>query len=273
MTYIPAGIGVAVGDISVRASDGNQDPVTLATEVENGDAFDNITLATGDVILLTKQFTASENGLWVVAASGAPSRPTTFDTGAAASGVSVYVEEGATATRRYVCVNPIASDTIDTDDLVFVREPRVHNKAVNPISAPSDPVNGIFPGDIWRFGNVDESRAWINAGLDAGSSVWKQLGDGRNFTIAGTARTIVQDDINDTLFFSNAGTITITANSISLGTVVLVQQGAGQVRVTAGTATRRVAATFNPHTAEQFSVMTLLFRGTEVFVFGDLEAV
>jgi hypothetical protein len=46
--------------------------VTLASGVENGDTLDGITLATGDRILLKDQSTGSQNGIYTVNASGAP---------------------------------------------------------------------------------------------------------------------------------------------------------------------------------------------------------
>jgi hypothetical protein len=55
---------------------------TLATSFANGSTVDGVTLATGDRILIKDQSTGSENGIYVVAASGAPTRATDADTGA-----------------------------------------------------------------------------------------------------------------------------------------------------------------------------------------------
>jgi hypothetical protein len=70
--------------------------VTLASAVENGDAIDGVTLATGNRVLLKNQTTASENGIYVVNASGAPTRATDFDaTGAeVANGAIIPVQAG-----------------------------------------------------------------------------------------------------------------------------------------------------------------------------------
>lgn len=54
-------------------------PGTLATSFEDGDTIDGITLATGDRILIKDQTTQSENGIYTVNASGAPTRATDFD--------------------------------------------------------------------------------------------------------------------------------------------------------------------------------------------------
>lgn len=52
---------------------------TLATAYANGQTVDGIVIATGDRVLLKNQTTGSENGICVVAASGAPTRATDFD--------------------------------------------------------------------------------------------------------------------------------------------------------------------------------------------------
>ena len=71
--------------------------VTLATDLANNDSIDGVTLATGDRILVKDQSTASENGIYVVQASGAPTRATDFDADAdVASGAFVFVKEGTT---------------------------------------------------------------------------------------------------------------------------------------------------------------------------------
>ena len=53
---------------------------TLASAFENGDTIDGVTLVTGNRILIKNQTTASENGIYTVNASGAPTRATDFDT-------------------------------------------------------------------------------------------------------------------------------------------------------------------------------------------------
>jgi hypothetical protein len=94
---------------------------TLATDLENGDVLDGVTLATGDRILVKNQTTASENGIYVVAASGAPTRATDFDTAEEVdSGDFVFVDQGTTqANSGYVQINTPA--TIGTDAIAFVQ--------------------------------------------------------------------------------------------------------------------------------------------------------
>ena len=79
---------------SVRAA--TTAPINLATDLENGDTLDtSVTLATGDRVLVKNQLTASENGIYVVQASGAAVRATDFDSNAEVTpGAFTFVEEG-----------------------------------------------------------------------------------------------------------------------------------------------------------------------------------
>jgi hypothetical protein len=104
---------------SVRAATtGNRN----LSELENGEVIDGVTLATGDRILVKNQATGSENGIYVVAASGAPTRSTDADTAAEiTSNFAVFVEEGTlNADQGYVLTNngPI---TVGTTELVFTQ--------------------------------------------------------------------------------------------------------------------------------------------------------
>lgn len=68
---------------------------TLATSFTNGSTIDGVVLATGNRILIKNQTTASENGIYTVNASGAPTRATDADVNAeVTSGLAVFVEEG-----------------------------------------------------------------------------------------------------------------------------------------------------------------------------------
>ena len=78
---------------SVRAA--TTAAVTLATALENGDTLDGVTLATGDRILVKNQADGSENGIYVVKASGAPDRALDANSGTdVTSGMFTFVEQG-----------------------------------------------------------------------------------------------------------------------------------------------------------------------------------
>jgi hypothetical protein len=75
--------------------------VALATDVDNGSSFGGVTLATGDRVLLAGQTTASENGIYTVNASGAPTRANDANAFGELNGAAVLVTEGTNADRAY----------------------------------------------------------------------------------------------------------------------------------------------------------------------------
>lgn len=95
--------------------------VALASALENGDTLDGVTLATGDRILVKDQTTKSENGIYVVQASGQPTRATDFDTASEVdSGDFVFVDQGTSyGNTGWVQINTPA--TIGTDAIEFVQ--------------------------------------------------------------------------------------------------------------------------------------------------------
>lgn len=69
---------------------------SLSTAFANGQTVDGVTLATGDRILLKNQTAGSENGIYVVQASGTAIRADDADTSAEIDAMTVYVEQGTT---------------------------------------------------------------------------------------------------------------------------------------------------------------------------------
>jgi uncharacterized protein YjbI with pentapeptide repeats len=96
--------------------------VTLASALENGDVLDGVTLATGNRVLVKDQSTASENGIYVVASSGAPTRSIDADTGAeVTSNFAVFVEEGSVNADSGFTLTNNGAITIGTTSLVFTQ--------------------------------------------------------------------------------------------------------------------------------------------------------
>ncbi len=84
-------------------------PLTLASNFENGDTVDGVTLASGDRVLIKDQSTGSQNGIYTVNVSGAPTRATDYDDNAeVATGTFTSVVSGtANANTQWVLVTPV----------------------------------------------------------------------------------------------------------------------------------------------------------------------
>jgi len=95
--------------------------VAIATALENGDTLDGVTLVTGNRVLLKDQSTASQNGLYIVVASGAASRDTEFDIISEIAGQLILVSEGTThADDLFLCTTD-ASATLGSSAITYTQ--------------------------------------------------------------------------------------------------------------------------------------------------------
>jgi hypothetical protein len=95
--------------------------VNISTGLENGDTLDGVTLVTGNRVLLKDQSTASQNGLYIVVASGAASRDTEFDIISELAGQLILVSEGTThADDLFLCTTD-TSATLGSSSISYVQ--------------------------------------------------------------------------------------------------------------------------------------------------------
>lgn len=142
--------------------------VTLASGVENGDAIDGVTIATGDRVLLTAQTTPSQNGIWVVNASGSPTRAADFDSYADIYGAVISVQEGTNYHGTFFIARPTdappSSFVVGSSDL--------------PIKQVGGSIHGVsltkstIRGDLWdeafevSYLSLDDSNTELSAYQD-----------------------------------------------------------------------------------------------------------
>ena len=111
--------GLDVKDSVVATTTANG---TLSTAFANGQSIDGVTLQTGDRILIKNQTTASQNGIYNVNASGAPSRTTDMGTGSNAAGAFVFVEQGTVNSENgFVCTSDTGSAVVGSNNLTFAQ--------------------------------------------------------------------------------------------------------------------------------------------------------
>jgi hypothetical protein len=160
---------------------------TLASAFANGSTVDGVTLATGDRILIKDQSTGSENGIYVVAASGAPTRATDADSGAELVNATVYVSEGtANADTVWTCTNN-ATITPGTTALVFAQVnggtvPTATSSTAGKVQlatqaeaeAKSNTAKAVVPADLANF--PIKKTATIGDGSSTSIAVTHSLG-------------------------------------------------------------------------------------------------
>ena len=118
--YVDAAVVGIDWKASVRVA--TTEAVTLATAFENGDTLDGVTLATGDRVLIKNQADATENGIYVVAASGAPTRASDADSSAEiTASFAVFVEEGTVNADSGWTLTNNGTITVGTSELSFTQ--------------------------------------------------------------------------------------------------------------------------------------------------------
>ena len=93
--------------------------ITIASDLNVGDAIDGVTLADGDRVLVKDQSTASQNGIYLAGAS--PARAADFAVGSEEKGAFAFIEEGTTnADSGWVCTSDGAA-IVGTDAMTFAQ--------------------------------------------------------------------------------------------------------------------------------------------------------
>ena len=267
--YVDAlGEGLHIHASVVAATTAN---ITLATDVEDGDVLDGVTLATGNRILVKNQSTASQNGIYVVAASGAPSRAADFDSPAEIDGGDFVFVTGGTANdnKGFVQINVVG--TIGTDAIEFSQFSGAGTFVAGnglTLTDNSFSINTSITADLsttQTLTNKTLTSAKINLGINAQT---------------GTTYTFVLGDDGKFVTASNASAITVTIPPISseaypVGAQLnIVQKGAGQVTFAqgAGVTIRSTGTTATaPKLRVQYSSATAVHEGSDIwYVVGDI---
>jgi hypothetical protein len=201
--------------------------VNLANALENGDTLDGITLATGNRILVKNQTTTSENGIYVVQASGQPTRATDFDTAQEVdSGDFVFVYSGtANASTGWVQTNKPA--IIGTDPIVFTQ----FSGAGTYLAGNGLTLTGnTFTINTGVTVDLNTAQTLTNKTIDASSNTLSNIGNSSltnsAITINGTStslggsRTLGSDDIAEgstNKYFTDERAQDAVGNSVGTG--------------------------------------------------------
>jgi hypothetical protein len=186
-TYVDTALASAGLDVSwkapVRAA--TTSAGTLASDYADGDTLDGVTLTTGDAILIKDQADASENGIYEVAASGAPSRRSDADTGADLVGAAVIILEGTTNGDTFWFCETNPPITLGTTDLTFAQ-------------LTSGSFTAAAAADIWAGTSTTKTvtpkslaDAAVPQVLTDGATISWDMADGYNARVTiGGARTL-----------------------------------------------------------------------------------
>ena len=214
---------------------------TLASAFANGQTVDGVTLATNDRILLKNQSTGSENGIYTVNASGAPTRATDFDSNSEVTGGAFFfVEEGTVNADNGFTLTNDGSITVGTTALTFtqfsgagqVTAGDALTKTGNTLAVAVDDSSIEINSDALRVKASGITNAMLAGSIDLTAKVTGALPIGNggigittapkgSVLVANTANTISALDGGG----SNDGILTYTASSDTLAFATSVDGG------------------------------------------------
>ena len=191
---VAQGLDTKASVVAATTTDG-----ILATAFADTQVVDGVTLATGNRILIKNQSTPTENGIYVVAASGAPARSTDMDEGTEFPSAYVFVEEGTVnADTGWVCTNN-APVTLGSTNIVWAQFSGAGTYTAN---------NGVLlTGSVFSF----EPRSGY--GLQTGAT-------GAEIKLATTSGLNLSSD----LAVGAGNGISVLTNTVAIDTAVVVRK-------------------------------------------------
>lgn len=159
---------------------------TLATSFANGQSVDGISLVTGDRILIKNQAAPADNGIYVVAASGAPTRATDMDSWAEVPGAFVIVEVGSTNADTIWLASSDQGGTLGTTAITWQQIPTSAGlQSTNFVDkeVPSGSINGVnVTFTIANTPVAGSEHVFLNG-------ILQESGAGNDYTISGATIT------------------------------------------------------------------------------------
>lgn len=229
---------------------------TLATSFANGQVIDGVTLVTGNRILIKNQATASENGIYTVNASGAPTRSTDMDVAAEFPGAFTFVEEGTTnLDTGWVCTTN-APVTVGTTPITWAQFSSAGAYTASNgvlLTGNNFTFNPLSTGGLQTAAGGASVLLPTNSGLGTSAS-GLAVGAGTGITVSGgtVALTNTAVTVNGTsIALGASGTITaVNPNALTLGTGLTGTSYTGSAAVTAAIDTTVVVRKFNANVGD-----------------------
>jgi hypothetical protein len=209
---------------------------TLISDFEAGDTVDGVVIASFDRILIKNQVDASENGIYVVAAIGAPIREPDADVFGELNGAVVFVQEGtANANRGFMQVTELSSFAGQVWTQNFGTGLYAADESTLTLSGQTFSIKsgGITNTQVNASAAIDISKLGTSTSTAIGvGSI--ELGHASDTTIARVSAGIVSVEGVNLVNISTAQTLTNkTLTSPAIGTAILDTNGNELFKLTA----------------------------------------
>ena len=213
-SYVDAQVAGGVIDFKESVRVATTATGTLASDFENNDVIDGVTLATNDRILIKNQSSGDENGIYIVQATGAPSRSSDADTSAeVTSGLFCFVEEGTSNAKTGWLLTTTGTITLDTTALTFEKFSEV-GQLLEDLVAGAGLTKTDETVDVVAAtsGGLTANANDITINLDTNSGL--NLGAGGISVGAGSGLAASGGDVN--IGAATSGGITVNADDIEV---------------------------------------------------------
>jgi len=227
-------------------------PVNLANQLEAGDTLDtSVTLVAGNRVLVKDQGTASENGIYVVQASGAAVRASdangTADTGEVSGGTFTFVEEGTINADSGWVVSSNGLLTVGTSPMTWVQFSGAGQITAGDGLSKDGNILHVNDDDVTIYVDTNDDLAVKSSGT--AGQVLRSMGSGT--AQWGAVDLDDSDAVTGTLGVSNGGTNAATEADARANLAAGGTQGVG---VSAPVLTRKVALTIGDGLATSYTV-------------------
>jgi hypothetical protein len=204
---------------------------TLASSFENGDSVDGVTLATGDRILIKDQATGSENGIYTVNASGAPTRATDADSNAEVNpGMFVFIEAGtANQDTGWVLTND--SVVLGTTNLTFSQFSSAGTILAGAGLLKTGNTIDLVAADTSLTVNADSAQVRLgDASLEVSSGLRVVHGTGGQVYICNSSGVLTPVTLSgEVSSVSNTGSVTLASGIVRAANYVVRETPSGTI--------------------------------------------
>ena len=215
---------------SVRV--GSSGPGTLSSSFANGSVVDGVTLVTGDRVLVKDQANGSENGIYTVNASGAPSRSADANASAeVTAGVTVFISEGSTLGNSAWSLT--SDDPVDLGTTALVFTQVAGGSLYNAGSGLS--LNGssfdVVAADTSLTVNSDNVQVRVGDGsLEVSNGLRVKQGSAGQVYIANGSGVLTPTDLSGDVYgVSGSGSVTLADHIVRAANYVVRETPSGSV--------------------------------------------
>ena len=162
--------------------------IDLTADLQNGDTLDGVTLVTGDRVLVKDQTDATENGLYIVVASGTASRDSEHDTIAELSGQMIVVNQGTANDNKIFLCTTDSNATIGVSNITYTQVTPANVGTVTSVA-----VADSGSSEFTVTGSPITSSGTINLAVNAiDNSKITGLGTAATLNVGTSANNVVQ---------------------------------------------------------------------------------